>query len=216
MDNVVSVVAREDEQWKSIATALRTGIIIVDADGQIVWIDDDTRRRMNGGLSKLALPFERAKVATIDCFLAAADVTINGERAAVCVIQETREPGRDLVTAIESVLADTSSFTRTIIGKLRGLREVAEPSMSSSDIDLLTVREREVLGLICKGTTDAEMSKALKLSQNTIRNHVASLYRKIGVNRRGAAIIWARERAITSEVALGSTRSKHLSPQPLY
>jgi hypothetical protein len=42
------------------------------------------------------------------------------------------------------------------------------------------------------------MSKMLKLSQNTVRNHVASLYRKIGVNRRSAAIIWARERAITS------------------
>jgi DNA-binding NarL/FixJ family response regulator len=155
-------------------------------------------------------------VKAIDCFLAAVQVTINGEQSAACVIQETRESGRDLITAIESILADTSSFTRTIIGKLRGLREVAEPSGLFSDIDLLTVREREVLGLICKGRTDAEMSKELKLSQNTVRNHVASLYRKIRVNRRSAAIIWARERAITSEVALDGTRRKRLSPQPLY
>jgi DNA-binding NarL/FixJ family response regulator len=216
MDKVVSDAARENEQWKPMSSALRTGIIIVDADGQIVWIDDNTRRRMNGGLSKLALPFHKSGVTAIDCFLTAVDVMINGEQAAVCVIQETKESGRDLITAIESVLADTSSFTRTIIGKLRGLRQVAEPSELSSDIDLLTVREREVLGLICKGKTDAEMSVDLKLSQNTVRNHVASLYRKIGVNRRAAAIIWARERAITSDVALDNIRRQRLSPQTLY
>ena len=216
MDQVVSDAARENEQWKPMSSALRTGIIIVDADGQIVWIDDNTRRRMNGGLSKLALPFHKSEVTAIDCFLTAVDVKINGEQTAVCVIQETKESGRDLITAIESVLADTSSFTSTLIGKLRGLRQVAEPSEPSSDVDLLTVREREVLGLICKGRTDAEMSIDLKLSQNTVRNHVASLYRKIGVNRRSAAIIWARERAITSDVALGNIRRKRLSAQPLY
>jgi hypothetical protein len=50
------------------------------------------------------------------------------------------------------------------------------------------------------------MSVLLKLSQNTVRNHIASLYRKIGVNRRSAAIIWARERAITPQDVLGTKR----------
>ena len=44
------------------------------------------------------------------------------------------------------------------------------------------------------------MSESLKLSHNTIRNHLAPLYRKIGVNRRPAAIIWARERGITGKL----------------
>jgi DNA-binding CsgD family transcriptional regulator len=43
---------------------------------------------------------------------------------------------------------------------------------------------------------DEQMSERLKLSRNTIRNHVSSLYRKIGVNRRGAAILWAKKRGI--------------------
>lgn len=218
MDHVVSDTARENEQWEPISSALRTGVIVVDAGGQIVWIDDNTRRRMNGGLKDLALPLHKSEVTAIECFLGAVDVTIDGKQSAVCVIQETKESGRDLITAIESVLADTSTFTRTIIGKLRGLREeVAEPSGLSGDIDLLTVREREVLGLICKGKSDVEMSRELKLSQNTVRNHVASLYRKIGVNRRSAAIIWARERDITSDVALDRTaRKRSSSSQSLY
>jgi DNA-binding CsgD family transcriptional regulator len=211
MDQVVSDATRENGQLETITSALRTGVIVVDAGGHIVWIDDDTRRRMNGGLRDIPLPIHKSEVTAIDCFLTAVDLTINGEQSAVCVVQETKEPGRDLIAAIESVLADTSTFTRAIIGKLRGLREVAEPSGLSSDIDLLTARERDVLGLICKGKSDVEMSRELKLSQNTVRNHVASLYRKIGVNRRSAAIIWARERAITSEVALGSTTRKRLS-----
>jgi DNA-binding CsgD family transcriptional regulator len=73
---------------------------------------------------------------------------------------------------------------------------------------MLTDREREILGLICQGKSDVEMSVRLHLSQNTIRNHVASLYRKIGVNRRSAAILWARERGITSEVLMGTRRRR--------
>lgn len=211
MDQVASDDARNNEQWEPIASALRNGIIIVDADGQIVWIDDDTRRRLNGGLRELSLPVDKRDGAGIDCFMTPADVTMDGERSAVCVIQETREPGRDLIAAIESVLADTSSFTRTIIDKLKGLRQVALPSGAAAELDYLTVREREVLGLICEGKSDIEMGRQLNLSENTIRNHVASLYRKIGVNRRSTAIIWARERGITREATLGApTRKRHV------
>jgi DNA-binding CsgD family transcriptional regulator len=32
------------------------------------------------------------------------------------------------------------------------------------------------------------------VSRNTLRNHIARVYQKIGVNRRAAAILWARER----------------------
>ncbi|WP_306180561.1 LuxR C-terminal-related transcriptional regulator [Rhizobium sp. AN73] len=41
------------------------------------------------------------------------------------------------------------------------------------------------------------MSDRLNLSKHTIHNHIASLYGKIGVNRRTAAVIWARERGFT-------------------
>jgi DNA-binding CsgD family transcriptional regulator len=92
-------------------------------------------------------------------------------------------------------MADTS---RAILDKLKALRQTAPLRAPSSDLNLLTDREREVLGLICEGRSDAEMSRILHLSPNTVRNHIASLFRKIGVNRRSAAIIWARERAITS------------------
>jgi DNA-binding CsgD family transcriptional regulator len=212
MDQAVSDAVREIESHEEIVSALSNGVIFVDCDGRIAWIDQGTRDRLNGGLKDLALPIQRDGRA-VDCFVSAVPVTINGEQSNVCVIQEAAESGHDLISTIEAVVADTSSFTRAIIEKLRGLRQAAQPPALSSDLDVLTDREREVLGLICEGLSDIDMSKKLSLSHNTVRNHVASLYRKIGVNRRSAAIIWARERAITSDFASAAKRRRRLLPE---
>jgi hypothetical protein len=59
----------------------------------------------------------------------------------------------------------------------------------------------EVLGLVCSGCSDKEIVKRLGLSRNTVRNHVAMIYSKIDVHRRGAAIVWARERGFTGPSA---------------
>jgi Bacterial regulatory proteins, luxR family len=56
-----------------------------------------------------------------------------------------------------------------------------------------------VLTLVCRGKSDPEIATELKLARNTVRNHVASLYQKLGVNRRSALIVWARERGIGGE-----------------
>jgi DNA-binding CsgD family transcriptional regulator len=129
---------------------------------------------------------------------------INDKPCAVCVIQQTadqKEPWQ-FIAAIEAIMADSSWLTRMIVEKFGALRQGTRSPARSSDLDILTGREREVLWLICEGRSDSEMGKMLQLSQNTVRNHIASLYRKIGVNRRSAAVIWARERAVTSHDAL--------------
>ncbi|MFA7681394.1 MAG: LuxR C-terminal-related transcriptional regulator, partial [Pigmentiphaga sp.] len=59
-----------------------------------------------------------------------------------------------------------------------------------------TPREREILGLMCQDMTDPEIALSLNVSPHTVRNHVASLYSKLDVHRRSAAIIWARQRGI--------------------
>ena len=45
-----------------------------------------------------------------------------------------------------------------------------------------------------KGSDDGAIGERLELSRNTVRNHVAALYRKTGVNSRAKLVIWARER----------------------
>jgi len=215
MDLVTKDFARDDEELKPIASALGDGAILVDTTGQIVWIDDNLRRRLNGGLQKLELPIRRSERPALDCFITTADVVIDNKPRAVCVIQQTADQKEtwQFVAAIEAIMADSSWLTRMIVEKFSALRQGTRTPPRSSDVDILTGREREVLWLICEGRSDTEMSEMLHISQNTVRNHIASLYRKIGVNRRSAAVIWARERAVTSHDALNPRGSFKRSGQ---
>jgi DNA-binding CsgD family transcriptional regulator len=214
MDQVMKDSVRNDEELKPIASALVDGAIVVDASGQILWIDDNLRRRLNGGLQNLALPIPRSDRPAMDCFLTTADVMIDNKPRAVCVIQQTADPKEtwQFVAAIEAIMADSSWLTRMIVQKFGALRQGTRSPPRSSDRDILTRREREVLWLICEGRSDSEMSERLNLSHNTVRNHIASLYRKIGVNRRSAAVIWAREHGVTrhDDASTGGGATKDL------
>ncbi len=53
----------------------------------------------------------------------------------------------------------------------------------------LSGREREVLALICAGQSNAHIADRLCLSEKTVRNHLSSLYRKLGVRSRAEAIV---------------------------
>lgn len=58
----------------------------------------------------------------------------------------------------------------------------------------LSAREREILGLIADGYTDAEIGRALHISVYTVQNHVKSILRKLEArNRTHAGAIFHRE-----------------------
>ncbi len=147
----------------------------------------------------------------IDCLLSAEAVTIGDNACILCVIQDITERKRsevELVAAIETVMSETSWFSRKIVEKLAGLRQTSQNASSGVDVDALSDRERDVLGMICEGSSDRDMAEALGLSPHTVRNHVSSLYRKIGVAKRGAAVVWARERGIAGRAAMSGNRPK--------
>jgi DNA-binding CsgD family transcriptional regulator len=134
----------------------------------------------------------------IDCLLSAERMQIKGEHCTLWLFQDIsarRHSELELVEAIEAVMKDASWFSRSIMDKLANLRNPRGTEPPKEVLDL-TPREREVLGLICEGLEDKVIVERLGLSANTVRNHVASIYAKIGVNRRPAAIVWARERGL--------------------
>ena len=210
MDQAVQNAARENQRWEQILSAARGGIIFVDVDGHVVGLDSTAKRRLNGEAKQLELPIHKLESRAVDCFVSAETLDIKGVPTQVCVIQETELAEREAMNAVESILADTSSFARNIVDRLKILR-IAPSASRAPELEMLTDREREILGLICQGKGDPEMSSELNLSHNTVRNHIAALYRKIGVNRRSAAILWVRERGITAD-SLRSRRRKHPSP----
>jgi predicted ATPase/DNA-binding CsgD family transcriptional regulator len=57
----------------------------------------------------------------------------------------------------------------------------------------LSVREVEVLGLVTRGLTNAQIARKLFISPNTVNRHLNSIYRKIGASSRAAATRFASE-----------------------
>jgi len=139
----------------------------------------------------------------IDCLVSAGTITLSDRACILCSFQDITERRRseeELVKAIEAVMADASWFSHGVVEKLAALRHPPRPGQSpaqaAASVAGLTPREREVLTLVCRGKSDPEIGTELKLARNTVRNHVASLYQKLGVNRRSALVVWARERGI--------------------
>ncbi len=52
----------------------------------------------------------------------------------------------------------------------------------------LSARERQIIGLIAAGATNAEIGDRLSLSPNTIKQHASALYRKLGARNRPEAV----------------------------
>ncbi|MDP4568374.1 helix-turn-helix transcriptional regulator [Pseudomonas sp. LPH60] len=152
-----------------------------------------------GNVDGLDLKVRQKNAGLIDCVAYADTVLIQDSPCYLLVLMDITERKRselELVGAIEEVMRDASWFSRTLIEKLANVRSPKArdtPGVSSAD---LTAREREVLGLIYQGLADKEIAAQLRLAPNTVRNHVATLYSKLGVHSRGEAIVWARERGL--------------------
>ena len=135
--------------------------------------------------------------ALITCLASAETVTINGQYCILAAFQDISERKRtelDLISAIEGAMQDSSWLSQKIMDRLAALRTPATSAVSSRPAVELTARERDVLGLITKGKSDEAIADTLELKRNTVRNHVARIYSKIGAHSRAEAIIWARDR----------------------
>lgn len=103
-------------------------------------------------------------------------------------------PPEELVHAVRVVAAGEAllapSVTRRIIEQFasRPIRpEVGER------LQALTRREREVLVMLARGTSNAELAAALYVSEGTIKTHVSSLLAKLGLRDRVQAVVLAYE-----------------------
>ena len=170
-----------------------------------LWVDQAEQRKFSRDLRRLGSVrgfeaiLQDAAGNEIDGLISAERVSINGETCVLCVLQDItarKRSERELITAIEAVMADATWFSHGVIDKLATLRHPQRSGRASVGVENLTTREEDMLTRICQGATDQEIGAELKLSTNTVRNHVSRLYRKLGVNRRSAVVVWAQERGI--------------------
>lgn len=100
----------------------------------------------------------------------------------------------DLVAAVRTVAAGEAalapSITRRLIDDL--IQRPRRPG-SSEALGALTEREQEVLRLIAKGHTNAEIAGALYVGESTVKTHVSHLLSKLQLRDRVQAVILAYE-----------------------
>ena len=150
-----------------------------------------------GGFRNLDGQIETAEGGKVDCLLSAASISVEGVACVLWLLQDITERRRselELAEAIDAVMKDASWFSRSVLDKLANLRRPGGQGTAAE----LSPREREILDLICDDLDDGAIAERLALSRNTVRNHVARLYAKIGVNRRSGAVVWGWERGMGS------------------
>lgn len=136
------------------------------------------------------------------CLVSAEAIAIRERHCILGVLQDVTQQRRsdgDIIAALESVMRDTSWFSRAVVEKLVQVRRRNGAGTPDPELVDLTAREYRVLSLMCEGLSDREIASTLSISDNTIRNHVSRIYEKIGVHRRGAAIVWARDRGVSTQ-----------------
>ncbi|RPI32329.1 MAG: DNA-binding response regulator [Chloroflexota bacterium] len=78
------------------------------------------------------------------------------------------------------------------------VNEAAVPAESPSGLDL-TYRELEVLKGVAQGERSKEIAARLSISERTVKAHLASIYNKLGVDSRAAAIAVAAQRGMLDQ-----------------
>ena len=111
-------------------------------------------------------------------------------------------PTDELLAAIRRVAAGEYLINETVLTRpkvaSRVLREFRELNMVEKEIEPLFAplsnREIEILDDIARGNANKEIARALKISDQTVKNHITSILRKLAVNDRTAAVVFALRR----------------------
>ena len=69
----------------------------------------------------------------------------------------------------------------------RKLMEYLLAQEGNADLDALSARQREILGFVVEGLSNAEIGKRLYLSESTIKQHLRAAYKVLGVSNRTEA-----------------------------
>jgi len=160
--------------------ALRPDVAVLDVrlpDGDGVSVAREIRSRVPEVACLMFTSF-RVEEAMLDSILAG---------AAGFVLKQVR--GCDLVGAVRAVASGQSLLDSRAASEL--IASMQDESIRRDPLAGLSPRERNILELIGEGLTNRQIGERLFLSEKTIKNHTARLFRKLGLEQRTQAAVYA-------------------------
>jgi DNA-binding NarL/FixJ family response regulator len=118
--------------------------------------------------------------------------------AAGFVLKDTS--AEDLISAVRAVAGGASWFDPAVTPRIleHYRRRVAPMGRERARLELLTEREIDVLRLMARGATNHEIAATLYVAEATVKTHVGSIFGKLGVRDRPAAIVFAYDHGVVT------------------
>ncbi|MFI1926706.1 MULTISPECIES: response regulator transcription factor [unclassified Streptomyces] len=104
-------------------------------------------------------------------------------------------PRDELFTAVRAAAEGRTVLSPAVATRLVRAVRAPRPPVGEG----LSAREREVLTLVARGTSNREIARELFISEATVKTHLTHLYAKLAVNDRAAAVAVAYERGILGQ-----------------
>ncbi|GLP71928.1 DNA-binding response regulator [Streptomyces sp. TUS-ST3] len=163
-----------------------------DLDPDVILMD----LRMPGGggvdaIRELTRLRARAKVLVLTTYDTDSDTLPAIEAGATGYLLKDA-PRDELFTAVRAAAEGRTVLSPAVASRL--VSAVRTPKAPANEP--LSAREREVLALVAKGTSNREIARELFISEATVKTHLTHLYGKLGVKDRAAAVATAYERGI--------------------
>jgi DNA-binding NarL/FixJ family response regulator len=183
--------AADGEQAVALAAELRPDVVLMDLEMPVL---DGI-----GATSRIRSAHPEIAVVVLTSFSDRERILRALDAGAAGYLLKDAEPA-ELVRAVRAAARGDVPLDPKAARELLAARAPAAPASR----EMLSEREREVLLMVVEGLANKQIARRLGISEKTVKAHLTSVFRQIGVTDRTQAALWAERNGLAGTAADGS------------
>jgi len=176
-------VAREGSEAVALAVERAPDVVLMDL---VMPVLDGT-----AATARICEVAPNAKVVVLTSFSDREGILRALDAGAIGYVLKDAEP-EELATAIRAAARGEAPLDPKAAYAILSARAAAAPA------DSLSSRERQVLAMVAEGHANKQIARRLEISEKTVKAHLTSVFRQIGVTDRTQAALWAQRHRLGS------------------